>query len=186
MLVSEANAQWLETAQLVISLTSLFMHSDGGMSAMLSNIRELQLETIKLLQDVILQLGKIQAALAKMPEVIRRELNFHSEYNVQADMTEIANDLQFYEAQARRGFIHKDRLLAIVANSEKLSRMRSVPYGIGGTGAVCAPLVAAMDGRARQLLGRRKEMSDACHQYFLPAMAESHTVGARWLIVQGI
>jgi hypothetical protein len=94
LVVPEANAQWLEVAQLAIGAASNFTQSNSGMAAMLSNIRELQLETIRLLQDVILKLGEIQAALKDMPKVIQQELNFHKELELQQQFTNIADDFR--------------------------------------------------------------------------------------------
>jgi hypothetical protein len=74
----------------------------------------------------------------------------------------------FYETQARKGIKHNEKLVAIVEKSQKLASSRAAPWGRGGTGAVCAPLVAAMDARARQLLGHREEMKDAVGVYYLP------------------
>ena len=56
----------------------------------------------------------------------------------------------------------------MIATGTELSSKRSVAYGIGGTAAICAPLVASMDARARTLLGSRKDVNRAVTQYYIP------------------
>ena len=155
--------------QALATVVSLFVKSDGGLSAMLSNVRELQGETVKLLQDVIGQLGEIQASLANMPMVVREQLVLHAADGIKEKLTAAADDLRFCDAQRAKGQFHRDIMERALTNCHTTaSSYRAVPYGVGGTAAVCAPLFAAMDARIRTLLGRRSEIRDAMQTYYLP------------------
>ncbi|MGB5056242.1 MAG: hypothetical protein WBO24_17765 [Nitrospirales bacterium] len=170
--VQEANAHWLAIAQLALSAASLFVRSNNGLGAMLSNVRELQMETVRLLQDVTVQLGRIEGSLINMPKIIRKQLSMHAEYKVVEETDNIRKKLEFCERQQKEGHPQKDILREIVRKSTDLARFSSVPYGIGGRAALCAPLVAAIDARARQLLGKPHEIRDAVAVFYLPWIRE--------------
>jgi hypothetical protein len=175
---TEAVAPALLVLGAFVSIVSSFMHSDGGLSAILSNIRELQAETVGLLQSVISGLGQIQSLLINLPNVIQEQLVLHAADQVKERMTQASDDLAFCDAQRAKGISHKDVLERVVNTcTETASRFRTVPYGVGGTAAICAPLLAAMDARARTLLNKRGEVRDAMNIYYLPWMDAIQSTG---------
>jgi hypothetical protein len=164
-----AHAQWLQAASLAISAYSAFTQSDNGMGAMLANIQQLQLETITLIQNVITQLGQIQAAIAELPDEMHKQFLIVAQYDVQGKTSGILQDFVFVDAESKALRKHTDMLAGIIDKSTSLAgQALGKPYGINAAGAICAPVVAAMDARARSMLNRRAEIPNAVKSYYLP------------------
>lgn len=166
--VRDATAGWLAAAQVALTAVALFVRSDGGMSAMLANIKELQKETIRLSQSILAGIGDLQSTLATMPNIIREQLSSHQEYRVVEETESIRLKLEYCEKEQKRGKRQSAVLREIVSRAMDLARYRSVPYGIAGRAAMCAPLVVSIDARARQLLGNTAEIPSAVHAAYLP------------------
>ncbi len=182
--IKEANAGYLAVAQLAISAVGAFVRQGDGMGAMLGNIKELQEETIRLVQQVLIDLGNIRAQLTLMPEIIKAQLFAHAEFRILEETQEIYDKLEMCERLNKR--IRKSEkekselevsLREIISKALSIARYRSVPYGIGGRAAICAPMVIAIDARARQLLGSGSQTRDAVQISYLPWIKAIQSIG---------
>lgn len=164
----EAEAAWMMAASLALSAMSAFTRSDGGMGAMLSAMRELQEENIRLTHQVLASLANVQSSLAQLPTLLRETLRESSEFRVREETTDAFNRLLFLERERREGRPYRAEAADLVQRCVTLSRFQSVPHGIGGVGAMCAPIAATVDARARRLAGREASINNAIETFYLP------------------
>lgn len=164
----DAKAAWMMAASLALSAASAFTRSDSGMGAMLSALKELQEENIRLTQQVLSSLAEVQRSLAQLPSLLRETLRESAEFRVREETTDVFNRLLYLERERREGRQYRAEAFDLVERCVSISRFQSVPHGIGGVGAICAPIAVSVDARARRLAGREASVNNAIETFYLP------------------
>ena len=164
----------IQGMSLVISLVGSYMNKGDGLNAMLSSLKEIGELNISLSQNILQEVGNIQASLQGMPEEIRRAMIEVNEYKIREIASTIQNNLNFVKNEIQenkrsiKDKVIKNNLNECIQWGSSITGAQDVPYGVGPIGALCVPIIAASVAKAHHLLGQGQYVRGEMKSKYLP------------------